>query len=436
MECPTASSCSPRESPPLERMHIDTPRRVTLEAIEEAEASIRDALTETPCVAATRISQLTKVETWLKLESRQRTGSFKERGALAKLLRFRFHSKRTLAGVVTASTGNHAQALAYHGSRLGIPVTIVMPRSTPTIKAKEAENLGARVTFAEGSLAECEADARALAQAHDLEFVHPYADEIVVAGQGTVALEIIRAQPALDALIVPVGGGGLIAGISVAAKSLNTAIEIIGVQAARQPHLQRAVAGLEAVAAAPTIADGLSVESSADFIVDILREHVADFVLVSEEAIEAAIYVLLEQEKLVVEGAGAAGIAALMIHAGRFANKRVGVIISGGNIDPDLLANVIVRARLRNGSVACVRVEISDRPGALSAVSSLIAQAGANVIDLSHRRLFSDLSSRDAALDFMLELRDRGDARAIVASLTHAGFPTMIIDASSRFCNY
>ncbi len=379
-------------------------------------------------MTAPRLSQFVGLEVWLKLENRQRTGSFKERGALLKLLCLK---EAGAPGVVAASTGNHAQAVAFHGRRLGIPVTIVMPSATSAIKVREAQKFGADVVLQDGPLADCEARARSIAAEGNLAFVHPYDDETVVAGQGTIGLEMLGAVPDLDVLIVPIGGGGLIAGVAVAATSINPHVTIIGVQSAHQPHFKRAIQGLEPVAGMPTIADGITVQKVSRFTLEIVRRYVADVVLVSEEAIESAIYLLLEEEKLVSEGAGAAGVAALMVHAERFSGRRVGIVLSGGNIDPSLLANVITRARLSAGMVACIRVMIADRPGSLSAVSALIAEAGANVVDLAHRRLFSDVSSRDAALDFMLELRERGDATFIADRLNDAGFPTAVLHPQS-----
>ncbi len=401
-----------------------------LAAVEAAASQIAVELPKTPCLPSPHLSKATGADVWMKLENRQFTGSFKERGALVKLRSLDERAARR--GVVAMSAGNHAQAVAYHAQRLGIPATIVMPMGTPFTKVRRTRAFGARVLLAGSNLAEGEQTARGLAENECLTLVHPYDDDAIVAANGTLALEMLHAQPALDTLIVPIGGGGLIAGIAIAAAAISPRIRVIGVQAARHPHMHRALQGLEPVAGTSTIADGIAVETQSSRALDAVRRLVSDIVLLSEEAIESAISALLEQEKLVVEGAGAAAAAALYVHADRFAGKTVGIVLTGGNIDPALLANVIMRTQLRDGLVARIRVEIADKPGALAEISALIAQLGANVMDLAHRRLFTDLSSKSADLDFTLELRDHDDLAVILQRLNETGFPAMLLRSHGR----
>lgn len=400
------------------------------EAIEAAAAELSQALPVTPFVRSPHLSNLTGADVWLKLENRQETGSFKERGALIKLRSL----DRTAAarGVIAVSAGNHAQAVACHARRLGIPATVVMPLGTPFSKVRRTRSFGGRVMLRGANLAEAEEAALALASDEHLTMIHPYADPLVVAGQGTVGLEMLRVKKDLDTLIVPVGGGGLIAGIAIAASTLRPGMEIVGVQATRQPHMQRSLLGLEPVFGAPTVADGIAVETQTPLTLETVRRFVTDIVLISDDAIESAICDLLDNEKLLVEGAGAATVAALCVHANRFAGKKVGLVLTGGNIDAGLLANIIVRTQLRWGLVARIRVEITDKPGALAQIATLIAAAEASVVDLAHQRLFNDLSSRSADLDFTLELRYREDVAVILQRLNDAGFPSTLLPPQSR----
>ncbi len=399
-------------------------------AIEAAASQIAAILPQTPLIPSPHLSNVTGADVWLKLENRQFTGSFKERGALVKLQSLDDDS--AARGAIAVSAGNHAQAVAWHAKRLGIPATIVMPEGTAFTKIRRTQAFGARVVVTGNTIAQAEQAATRIAQDENLTLIHPYDDDCIVAGNGTLAIEMLGAKPELDTLIVPIGGGGLITGVAVAATTLNPGIRIIGVQAARQPHMHRALQGLDPVSGTSTIAEGIAVETQSARALDVVRRLVSDIVLLSEDAIESAIYALLEQEKLVVEGAGAAGAAALSVHADRFAGKTVGLVITGGNIEPGLLANVIMRTQLREGLLARIRVEIADKPGALAQISALIAQLGANVMDLAHQRLFSDLSSRSADLDFTLELRNHDDVALLLQRLNDTGFPAMLLRTQGR----
>lgn len=403
---------------------------VTFGDIERAAARIAGSIVATPAFAAESLSARSGARVHLKLETWQRTGSFKDRGAANRLLQFTPHE--CAAGAIAMSAGNHAQAVAYQACRLGIAATIVMPENTPFTKVRRTQQFGARVVLAGQNLADAAERARALAAEYGLVLVHPYDDAQIVAGQGTAGLEFVRDVPDLDVLLVPIGGGGLIAGAALAVKTLRPEIEIIGVQTERYPSFFQIRNGLPPSCGGQTVAEGIAVKSIGDIPLAIARVYVDDVVLVSEIAIERAIHVLLEEEKLLAEGAGAAGIAALFASPERFAGKRVGIVLCGGNIDTGLLANVIARVRLSDGRVVRMRVEIDDRPGVLADVARLIGECGANILDVTHQRLFHDVSSKYAELDITVETRAVSDVDTILAALRAADYATSVLLTTSK----
>jgi threonine dehydratase len=398
--------------------------------IDRAAAAIGDAIAATPLVPAPALSAAAGCEVWLKLETQHPTGSFKERGALNKLLTLNANERG--AGVVAMSAGNHAQGVAYHARRLGIPATIVMPEGTPFTKIDRTESLGATVVLQGDSLVAARQAADALARDKGLVPVHPYDDPAVIAGQGTIAREILAAQPDLDTLIVPIGGGGLISGIAVAAKALQPAIEIIGVQSALYPAMRDVLAGREpdTATAGATLAEGIAVKEPGRLTRAIVAALVGDILLADDTQIEAAIEHLVDREKIVAEGAGAAGVAALLANAERFRGKRIGIVITGGNIDARLLASVLMRGLVREGCLVRLRSELPDVPGALARLSAVIGGRGGNIVEVHHQRLFQDASVKRAELDVVIETQSRRHVAAIVAALIAAGFPTQLLSAT------
>jgi threonine dehydratase len=405
---------------------------VSIADIRRAEAAIAGALAKTPLVAAPTLSKAAGCTVYLKLETQHPTGSFKERGALNKLLTLGDNQRR--AGVVAMSAGNHAQGVAYHARRLGIPATIVMPEGTPFTKIDRTEALGATVLLQGDSLAAARRASDKLARERGLIPVHPYDDPDVIAGQGTIALEILAARPDLDALIVPTGGGGLISGIAVAAKALKPDIEIVGVQSALYPSMREVLQGRipDIAVAGATLAEGIAVKEPGKITRRIVAALVADILLVDDVQVEAAIEHLIDREKLVVEGAGAAGVAALLANPERFHGKRVGIVITGGNIDARLLASVLMRGLVREGCLVRLRSELPDVPGALSRLSGVVGGAGGNIVEVHHQRLFQDSSVKRAELDVVVETQNRRHVDAIVAALIEAGFPTQLLSASGE----
>ena len=397
-------------------------------AIEAAAERIAPYVVRTPAVAATALSDLTRASVFLKLETFQRTGAFKDRGAANRMLQLDASERER--GVVAMSAGNHAQAVAYVARRLGIVATIVMPEDTPFTKIRRTRNFGARVVLAGRSLAEAAARANEFVDDEGLTLVHPYDDPRIVAGAGTVGLEFAQDVPDLDIAIVPIGGGGLISGFAVALKTLSPKTQILGVQTLFFPSFFQIRNDLPLVHGGRTIAEGIAVGRIGDVPLAIARELVDDVVLVSEGSIERAVHTLVEEEKLVSEGAGAAGLAAMLDDPSRFAGKRVGLVVCGGNIDTGLLANVMARVRLREGRVVRMRVAINDRPGVLAEVARLIGEVGANILEVVHLRHQPDVSSRDAELDITFEIRAPADLEAIVVKLHAAEYRTTILESS------
>jgi threonine dehydratase len=406
------------------------PLPVTIADIEAAAERIAGYVVRTPALPAPSLSDMTDAHVTLKLETRQRTASFKDRGAANRLLLLLPDERER--GVIAMSAGNHAQAVAYQSTRLGIPAVIVMPETTPFTKVRRTQQFGAKTVLAGETLAEAAIHAQEIALDRGLTLVHPYDDARIVAGQGTVGLELLQDVPDLDVLLVPIGGGGLISGVAVAAKALNPAIEVIGVQTQLYPSYYQIANGLPLVHGGQTVAEGIAVKSIGDIPLAIARELVDDVVLVSEQSTERAIHLFLEEEKLVTEGAGAASLAALLDHEERFRGRKVGLIVCGGNIDMGLLANVIERVRLREGRVVRMRVEINDRPGMLADVARLIGECGANILDVTHQRLFHDVSSKNLELDVTFEARTPADVDTIIAKLIEARYQPHVLETAAK----
>ncbi len=388
---------------------------ITLADVRAAAARIEGRILRTPAVPCAAISRLVEAEVVLKLDHLQATGAFKERGAANRLALLSPEERGR--GVIAMSAGNHAQAVARHASLLGIKATIVMPKYTPSTKVVRTQGWGARVVLHGEMLAEAAEHAHQLAAAEGLVFIHPYDDEAVMAGQGTLALELLADFPDLDMLAVPVGGGGLIAGCAVAACALKPGIEVVGVEVAAYAALAQRLAGQPVSVGGATIAEGIAVRDIGEKPFAAIRAHVAELLVVPERAVEAAIALLAEEAKLVVEGAGAAGIAALIAFPERFAGRKVGVPVCGGNIDSRIHANVMLRNLLRDGRLTRLILEIPDRPGVLADIAGCIGTAGGNIIDVSHHRLFASPSVQAAQLEVMFEARDSAHAAEIVAAL-------------------
>jgi threonine dehydratase len=393
--------------------------RISLEDIRAAAGRLKGAIEPTPFVHSRTLSRLTGAEIWLKLENLQFTASFKERGALNKLLSLGVAERRR--GVIAMSAGNHAQAVAYHAARLGIPATIVMPKGSPNTKIRNTEVHGARVLLEGDNLFEAGKHARALAARDDLVFVHPYEDALIIAGQGPVGVEMLEAVPDLEVLVVPVGGGGLISGIALAAKGLNEKIEIYGAESSNYPSMHQRLNNLPVECGGDTIAEGIAVKDVGSIALSIIKQHVKEVLVVKEETIEKAVVALIEIEKTVAEGAGGAGLAALLEHPQRFRGKRVGLPISGGNIDSRVLASVLMRGLVRDGRLVRLRVVMPDISGSLAKVAQLIADAGGNIVEVQHQRIFGTSSVRSPEVEFLVETRDREHTERLGRSLQAAG---------------
>jgi threonine dehydratase len=392
---------------------------VSLDDIRAAAARIQGAVERTPFLPSRTLSRLTGCELYLKFENLQFTASFKERGALNKLASLGEAERRR--GVIAMSAGNHAQAVAYHAARLGIPALIVMPKGSPNTKVKNTQVHGATVVLEGDSLADAARHAHELARRDDLVFVHPYEDELIIAGQGTLGLEMLQTVPDLDVLVVPIGGGGLIAGIATAAKALRPSIRIFGVESKTYPSMHQRLRGEPVRVGGDTIAEGIAVKDVGDIAFDIVRKQVEQVLVVEEETIERAVVALIEIEKTVAEGAGAAALAALLEHPQPFAGKRVGIPISGGNIDSRVLASVLMRGLVRDQRLVRLRVTLPDVSGSLAKVAQIIADAGGNIVEVQHQRIFGTASVRAPEVEFLLETRDREHTAALVRSLEDKG---------------
>ncbi|HET7708559.1 MAG TPA: threonine ammonia-lyase [Sphingomicrobium sp.] len=392
----------------------------TIDDIRAAHERIRDSIIRTPMLKSRTLSAIIGAEVWLKFENLQFTAAYKERGALNKLLHLTKEERQR--GVVAASAGNHAQAVAYHGKRLGIPVTIVMPVGTPTVKVTQTEEHDARVILHGDLVDDSFAFARKLEADEGMVFVHAFDDPLIIAGQGTVALEMLDEAPDLDALVVPIGGGGLMSGVAIAARSMNPGIELVGVEAELYPSMKCEIEGSNLPLGGDTLAEGIAVKRPGHLTSRILADHGVEIALVPERELERAVAMLVAIEKSVVEGAGAAGLAAMLGDPGRFAGKKVGTILCGGNIDTHLLANVLVRHLVRQGRIARLRIAAQDRPGALAAITAKFHDAGVNIIEINHSRIFTRLPAKDTVIEVECEARDAQAIDALVEKLEGAGF--------------
>ncbi|MFM9901273.1 MAG: threonine ammonia-lyase [Polaromonas sp.] len=393
---------------------------LSLHDIEQAAERLRGHLLDTPCVASRTLSNITGAELFLKFENLQYTASFKERGACNKLAQLTDEEKRR--GVIAMSAGNHAQGVAYHAQRLGIRAVIVMPRFTPGVKIERTRGFGAEVVLHGDTLDESRAHALTLAAAQGLVFVHPYDDAAIVAGQGTIALEMLRAVPDLDTLVIAVGGGGLMAGMATAARAIKPGIEIVGVQTVRFPAMFNAIKGTQHPQGSSSIAEGIAVGTPGTLTRAIIAKLADDMLLVDEGDIEQAIVMLLEIEKTLVEGAGAAGLAALLKYPERFKGKKVGLVLCGGNIDPLLLAAIIERGMVRAGRLARITVSVRDVPGSLAKITATVADAGANIDEVHHQRAFTMLAAQNVSLELVIQTRGREHIAQVLAALQAAGF--------------
>jgi threonine dehydratase len=400
---------------------------VTLADIRSAAATIAGAVERTPLAHSRTLSEICGCTIFLKFENLQYTASFKERGALNKLAKLSAVQRK--AGVIACSAGNHAQGVAYHAQRLGIPAVIVMPEGTPFNKISQTRKFGAEVVVHGSDLSEAQDHAGTLQRERSLLFVHPYDDVDIIAGQGTIALEMLEGGEELDALVVPVGGGGLLSGIAVAAKALKPKIALYGVEAALYPAMSQVLRGEEPKAGGVTIAEGIAVKRPGEITRGIVKALVEDIILVGEAALEQAVLLMLEIEKSVTEGAGAAALAAVVAQRERFAGKRVGIVISGGNIDARVLSAILMRGLVRSGRLVRIRVDISDQPGLLGRVANLIGAAGGNIVEVYHQRLFHDVPLKMAELDVVIETRDVRHVDEILAALRASGLPANLLSS-------
>ncbi|MBL8302913.1 MAG: threonine ammonia-lyase [Ideonella sp.] len=388
--------------------------------IRDAAQRLRGQVLDTPCLASRTLSAIAGCGVYLKFENHQFTASFKERGALNKISQL--SDAERARGVLAVSAGNHAQGVAYHAQRLGIPATIVMPRFAPSVKVERTRGFGAEVVLHGDSFDDARTHGLALAAERGLTLVHPYDDLAVAAGQGTIALEMLAQQPSIDTLLVAVGGGGLISGGATAAAAVKPGIEVIGVQTERFPAVWNAMHGGDRESAQATIADGIGVKLPGQQLLPLIRERVADVLLVGEDDIEQAMVMLLEIEKTVVEGAGAVGLAALLKHRARFAGRQVGLILCGGNIEPLVLAEIIQRGMVKSGRLARLQIDVRDVPGALAEVARLLGELGANIDEVRHQRAFSSLSVERAQIEVVVHTRGVAHIDGILAAMRGQGY--------------
>jgi threonine dehydratase len=399
--------------------------QLALSDIQAAAQRLRGQVLETPCVASRTLSHITGAEVFLKFENLQFTASFKERGACNKLVQL--SPEERARGVIAMSAGNHAQGVAYHAQRLGLRAVVVMPLFTPGVKVVRTRAFGAEVVLHGDTLDAAREHAQMLAAAQGLVFVHPFDDEAILAGQGTLALEMLAAQPQLDTLVVPVGGGGLMGGVATAAKALKPDIRVVGVQTVRFPGAVNALTGSDHAQGSSTIAEGIAVSQPGAHCLPLLRAHVDDWLLVDEGDVEQAIVMLLEVEKTLAEGAGAAALAAMLRHSERFTGRRVGLVLSGGNINPMLLADIIGRGLVRSGRLAQMVVSTRDVPGSLARITALVAEAGANVQEIHHQRAFTLLAAQHVDIHMVLQTRDAAHVQELLARLNAEGLHARLV---------
>ncbi|WP_128892018.1 threonine ammonia-lyase [Erythrobacter sp. HKB08] len=399
---------------------------LTIDHVRAAAERIRGAVVRTPTMYSKTLSEITGADIWLKFENLQFTAAYKERGALNALLQLTEEQRNR--GVIAASAGNHSQGLSYHGTRLGVPVTIVMPRPTPTVKVMQTESVGGNVVLEGETFDDAYAHARKLEKELGLTFVHPFDDPHVAAGAGTVALEMLEDAPELDCIVTPIGGGGLISGMATVAKALRPEIEVVGVQAELFPSMYSKVKGEARDCGGDTLAEGIAVKAPGEFTSQIIAERVDDIILVGEEWLEQAVSLLLQIEKTVVEGAGAAGLAAVLANPERFAGKTIGLVLCGGNIDTRLLANVLLRDLARSGRLARLRVTLKDRPGALYKVMKEFDEHNVNIIEIYHQRIFTSLPAKGLITDIECEARDRKQLDALIEALRNKGYSVSLVE--------
>lgn len=402
---------------------------VTFADIEAAAVALEGHVIRTPMLPAPKLSRATGARVYVKFENLQTTSSFKDRGALIKLQSLNDDQKRS--GVIAISAGNHAQAVAFHAQRLGIPATIVMPETTPFTKIEQTRSYGATVALAGETLDDCRAECARQTEEHGFTLVHPYDDPHIIAGQGTVGLEMLQDQPDLDVMMGPIGGGGLMGGSALAAKSLKPDIETIGCEAALFPSMYHAVRGEPARCGGQTLADGIAVKNVADRTIELCKAHVDDFLLADESAIEQAVDAYVSALKTTAEGAAAVPLAVLFANRDRFKGRKVGLILSGGNIDTRILASILYRELERQQRIVNFRVQIDDRPGVLGRIACLLGDGGANILEVNHSRMFLDVPAKGAELDFMVETRDAPHADELISSIEKQGFKVQRMDGPS-----
>ncbi len=409
----------------MEQTELSTPNSAealpfNADDVRAAAQRIAGQVVRTPMHHSITLSQISGAEIYLKFENQQVTAAYNERGALNALLQLTEEQRKR--GVIAASAGNHSQGLSYHGTRLGVPVTIVMPRTTPTVKVMQTESVGGKVVQEGETFDEAYAHARKLEGELGLTFVHPFDDPKVAAGQGTVGLEMLEDFPDLDTLVIPIGGGGLISGIATIARDMKPEIEVIGVQASLYPSMFSRIKGDELPCGGDTLAEGIAVKAPGEMTSKVIAKLIDDIVLVEESELENAVSLLLQIEKTVVEGAGAAGLAAVLANRERFAGKKVGLVLCGGNIDTRLLANVLLRDLARSGRLARLRVTLQDRPGALFKVMHAFDSHNVNIIEIYHQRIFTSLPAKGLITDIECEARDRGQIDGLIAALRSQGY--------------
>ncbi|MDP4824142.1 MAG: threonine ammonia-lyase [Aestuariivirgaceae bacterium] len=400
---------------------------VTFKDIETAREKLKGNAVRTPMLFSPKLSEITGAQIWVKFENMQVTNSFKDRGAFNKMSSLTEEERQR--GVITMSAGNHAQAVAYHAKRLGIPAIIVMPETTPANKVERTRAHGAQVILSGEQLADSQGTAEALVKEKGYVLVHPYDDDKIIAGQGTVALEMLEDEPGLDVIVVPIGGGGIMSGISLAAKHIKPTIEMIGAEVKLYPSMYSALRGQPSKCGGSTLAEGIAVKNVTERTITICRQFVDDVRLVGESDIERAVMAYLTHQKTLAEGAGAAGLAAVMADPGHFRGRKVGLVLCGGNIDPRILSSVITRELQREQRIVNLRILIDDRPGVLGKISTMLGTMGANILDVSHRRQFLDIPAKGAELEIMLETRDARHAEEIVSAIEAQGFVTRVLDA-------
>ena len=412
----------------LAKIESALPLPITVDDILAARTRIAGSIVKTPTLISQTLSTMLGCKVYLKFENLQFTAAYKERGALNRLLQLDDAAKAK--GVIAASAGNHAQGLAYHGKRLGVPVTIVMPTTTPTVKVTQTQGHGATVVQYGEKFDDAYAHARVLEVEQGLTFIHPFDEPDIMAGQGTVALEMLEDAPEIDTLIIPIGGGGLFSGMATAARAMKPDIRLVGVQAELYPSMYDFIKGADLACDGDTLAEGIAVKQPGELTRRFVERLADDVLLVDERRLEEALSLLLQIEKTVVEGAGAAGLAALLTYRDQFVGRNVGLILTGGNIDTRLLANVLLRDLARSGRLARLRIILQDRPGALFHVAKIFDQEAVNILELAHQRIFTNLPAKGLSLDVECETRDRAHLQRLIAALGEAGYEVAPIEVA------